>query len=142
VTLKPRIATPVALIFGGAFIAYIAFVSAYLIGWYLGLIPAIVGVLAVAWIAVGITTLIRRQSLAIVIDSSGITIPTGSLFRPREPVHIPSGAIATIARDESVRGRLISVALRTGGNVPIQARHYCELKRFLAHCKSHGLPTA
>ena len=70
-----------------------------------------------------------------------LTLPT-SVFRPGQSVHIPRDAIATIAKDESIRGRLVAIALRAGGKVPIQARNYCELKTFLSHCKDHGLPTA
>jgi hypothetical protein len=60
-------------------------------------------------IFVAVTALARRKHFAITIDSSGITVPTGSLFRPGERVYIPRDAIGTIGRDESIRGRLISV---------------------------------
>jgi len=142
VILKQRIDIYVAMILAGLFFTLLGFASAFAIGLYAGLIPAIVGVLGLLWIATAVAALARRRHFTITIDSSGITVPTGSVFRVGGYVHIPREAIATIARDESIRGRLIAIALRTGGKVPIQARNYCELKAFLAHCKSHGLPTA
>jgi hypothetical protein len=142
VILKPRIDIYVAMILGGIFFTFIGFASAFAIGLYAGIIPAILGVLGLLWITVSVVGLARRRKFAITIDSSGITVPTGSVFRVGERVHIPREAIATIGRDESIRGRLVAIALRSGGKVPIQARQYCELKTFLAHCKSHGLPTA
>ena len=141
-TLKPRIDIYVASILAGAFITLIGFASAVAIGLYAGLVPAVFGLLGISLMAVGVGGLCARNRQAIIIDSTGITLPTGTVFRPGQSVHIPRDAIATIARDESIRGRLIAIALRTGGKVPIQARNYCELKAFLAHCKAHGLPTA
>ena len=94
------------------------------------------------WMAIGIAGLVHRKAAAIVIDSDGIVIPTGSVFRVGPSVRIPSELIATISKDESLRGRLIAVALRTGGKVEIPARNYCRLKTFLKHCKANGLPTA
>ena len=140
--LKPRIDIYVVMILGGAVLAFIGLASAYVIGLFAALVPAVVGILGLLWMTVAVAALARRKSFAITIDSSGITVPTGSIFRVGERVHIPRDAIATICRDESLRGRLISVALRSGGEVPIQARHYCELRTFLTHCKAHGLPTA
>ena len=140
--LKPRIDIHVAMILAGIFFAFVGFGSAYLFGLPFGLVPAVLGVLGLVSIAGAGVGLRNRRHFAITIDSSGITVPTGSVFRPGQRVHIPREVIATIGRDESIRGRLISIALRTGSNVPIQARNYCELKAFLAHCKAHGLPTA
>jgi hypothetical protein len=114
----------------------VGFGSAFAIGLYAGIVPAVLGVLGLFSIVVGVAALSKRKDLAIAIDSSGISIPTGNVL------HIPREAIATIAKDESIKGRLIAIALRTGGKVPIQARNYCELKAFLAHCKAHDLPTA
>jgi hypothetical protein len=142
VILKPRIDIYVAMILGGIFFTLIGFASAFVIGLYAGIIPAVLGILGLLWLAVSLAGLWHRSQFSITIDSSGITVPTGSVFRPGPSFHIPRDAIATIGLDESIRGRLISIALRTGGNVPIQARQYCPLKAFLAHCKSHGLPTA
>jgi len=141
-TLKRRIDLSVAMILAGGFIALIGFSSAVAIGLYAALVPAVFGVLGLILISIGIAALAQRRRLSIVIDSSGITIPTGHLFRIGAPVHIPREAIATIGKDESLRGRLIAIALRPTGKVTIQARNYCELKDFIAHCKDHGLPTA
>lgn len=140
--LKPRIDIYIAMILAGIFFAFVGFASAFAIGLYAGLIPAVLGLVGLLLVTVSVAALWHRSQFSITIDSSGITVPTGSVFRPGQSVHIPRDAIATIGRDESIRGRLISIALRTGGNVPIQGRQYCELKTFLAHCKSHGLPTA
>lgn len=144
--LKPRLDIYVAMILGGGVLGFVGFGSAFYIGLLAAFIPAVilgvVGVLGLLWIIVGVAALWRRQSFIIMIDTSGITIPTGNLLRVGEPVHIPRDAIATISRDESMRGRLIAIALRSGDNVQIEARHYCGLKIFLAHCDSHGLPTA
>jgi hypothetical protein len=142
VILKPRIAISVAMLLGGMFFTSVGFASAFAIGLYTGLIPAVVGVLGLLWLAVSLAALFHRDQFTITIDSSGITLPTGSVFRPGQRVHIPRDSIATIARDESIRGRVIAIALRSGGKLPVQARHYCELKTFLVHCKAHGLPTA
>jgi hypothetical protein len=140
--LKPRIDICVAMLLGGVVIAFIGFASAVAIGLWAGLVPAAAGGLGLVWIATAITGLRQRPKLAITIDGSGITLPTGNVFRVRDPVHIPVGMIATISRDESISGRFIAIALRTGGKVPIQARHYCGLKTFLRHCKTNGLPTS
>jgi hypothetical protein len=142
VILKPRIDINVAMILAGGFFVFVGFGSAYLVGMPYGLVPSVLGVLGLACIVGAVAALWHRRHFAIIIDSSGITIPTGHVFRPGDSMHIPREVIATIGRDESIRGRLISIALRSGGKVPIQARQYCELKAFLAHCKSHGLPTA
>jgi len=140
--LKPRIDICVAMLLGGTVIAYIGCASAVAIGLWAGLVPAAVAGLGLFWITIAIAALRTRPKLAIKIDNSGITLPIGNVFRVREPVHIPVELIATISRDESIRGRFIAIALRTGGQVPIQARHYCGLKTFLKHCKSYGLPTS
>lgn len=142
VILKLRIDIYIAMILAGAFFTFVGFASAYVMGWFFGILPAALGVLGVLSIAGAVAALWHRSQLAITIEPSGITLPTGSVFRPGQSVHIPRDAIATIAKDESIRGRLVAIALRAGGKVPIQARNYCELKTFLSHCKDHGLPTA
>ncbi|MBA3650126.1 MAG: hypothetical protein H0W66_01265 [Chthoniobacterales bacterium] len=140
--LKPRIAISVSVIFAGAFFAFVGFGSAIAMASLYSLFPAGLGVLGLLFFAGGLAALWNRKHLTITIDPSGITMPTGTVFRPGRTVHIPRAAMATIARDESVRGRLVVVALRTGGKVPIQARHYCDLRTFLSHCKAQGLPTS
>jgi len=133
------------MILGGAFIAYLLFVSAYIVAryasWVPALIPALFGLLGVFGIVSGTLSLVQRSKAAIVIDGSGITVPQGSLLRPRTPLHIPRGVIASISKQESLKGRLIEITLTTGDKVPLQARHYCELKIFLKHCQAHELPT-
>jgi hypothetical protein len=142
VTLKPRIDLHVAMILAGFFFTFVGFGSAYLFGFPFGLIPAVLGVIGLVSVVAAVAALWHRSRFSIIIDSSGITVPTGNVFRPGRSVHIPRDVIATIGKDESIRGRLIAVALRTGDKVPIQARNYCELKTFLRHCKAHDLPTA
>jgi hypothetical protein len=142
VTLKPRIDIYIAMILAGCFFALVGFVSAYLVGFPFGLVPVVLSVLGLGNIVVGTAALWHRSHFSIIIDSSGITVPTGNVFRPGRSMHIPRDLIATIAKDESIRGSRIAIALRVGGTVPIQARHYCELKKFIAHCKAQGLPTA
>ena len=133
------------MILGGAFIAYLLFVSAYIVAryasWVPALIPALFGLLGVFGIVSGTLSLVQRSKAAIVIDGSGITVPQGSLLRPKTPLHIPRGVIASISKQESLKGRLIEITLTTGDKVPLQARHYCELKTFLKHCQAHELPT-
>jgi hypothetical protein len=140
--LKLRIDIYVAMIIAGAFFTFVGFASAYVMGFLVGLLPAGLGILGLLSIVGAVAALYHRNRLTITIDSSGITVPTGTVFRPGQSIHIPRDAIATIGKDESIRGRLIAIALRAGGKVPIQARNYCELKTFLSHCKDHGLPTA
>src|SRR5204862_3177486 len=87
--LKPRIDIFVAMLLGGTVIAFIGFGSAVMIGLWAGLVPAVVGTLGLLWITIAIAALRTRLRLAIKIDNSGITLPTGNVFRGRDPVHIP-----------------------------------------------------
>jgi hypothetical protein len=139
-TLRPRIATNVAMLIGGAFFVFIGFGSAILIGLWAGLVPAVLGVLGLLWIAVPILALSRRSSLAITIDEAGISLPAGNLLQIRPAVHIPRDVIASISQHESLKGRLVQITLTSGEKLPVQARHYCEIKTFLSHCKACGLP--
>jgi hypothetical protein len=139
--LRPRIAPNVAMILGGAFFALIGFGSALLLGLYAGIIFAILGLLGLLWMGVAILTLSRRSSLTITIDEDGISLPAGNLFRIEPAFRIPREVIAAISKKESIKGRFVEITLSTGDKIPIQARHYCELKTFLSHCKEHGLPT-
>jgi hypothetical protein len=140
--LKQRIDTQIAFIFAGASFAYIGFVSAFIIGLFAGLVPAVLGVFGLLWIAVGAAALLNRRKSAITIDASGITIPTGNVFRLGPNLHIRRELIANIMKDESIKGRVIAIVLKNGYTVPVQARNYCGLKDFLAYCKTHGLPAA
>jgi len=132
------------MIFGGVLIAFLLFSSALAIvryvGWLPALVPALVGLLGLFWVLSGTLSLIQRSKAAITIDESGISIPQGSLVRPQPSLRIPRAVIAGISKRESLKGRLIEITLTTGDKIPIQARHYCELKVFLGHCKAHELP--
>ncbi len=101
--LKPRIDISVAVIFAGAFFVFVGFASAIAMASLYSLLPAGLGMLSLLFIAGGLAALWHRKRLTITIDPSGITIPTGTIFRPGRSVHIPRAAMATIARDESVR---------------------------------------
>ena len=139
--LKPRPVPNIAMFLGGLFLAWIGFVSAAAIGLYAGLIPAVVGVLGLFWMGTAMLVLLRRRSLSITIDQGGIRLPTGRIFHRRiESILVPREIIASISKHESLRGRLVEITLTTGDKVPVQARHYCELKHFLSHCQAHQLP--
>jgi hypothetical protein len=139
--LKPRPAPNIAMFVGGVFLALIGFVSAWAIGLYAGIVPAVVGVLGLFWICTAMLMLLRRRSLAITIDQGGIRLPIGKIFYRRiDSILVPREIIASISKHESLRGRLVEITLTTGEKVPVQARHYCELKHFLSHCKAHELP--
>jgi hypothetical protein len=133
------------MILGGAFLAYLLSICTYLVirsgSWLFAIIPATVCLLGVLWIVVGILSLARRSQGAIIIEDTGITLPQGNLFRSRAGLLIPRAVIATVTKHESIKGRLIDITLTTGEKIPVQARHYCELKTFLDHCKAHALPT-
>jgi hypothetical protein len=132
------------MVLGGAFIAYLLSISTYIIAryasWGPALVPALVALLGIFWIVSGTLSLVQRSKAAIVIDESGITIPQGSLVRPRPGLHIPRAIIARVSKQESLKGRLIEITLTTGDKIPIQARHYCDLETFLKHCQAHALP--
>jgi hypothetical protein len=142
--LKPRIANAVAMILGGAFIAWLLFTCAFVVtlldSWIPALVPGAIALLGLFLMLTGTLSLIHRSKAAITIDESGISIPQGSLVRPQTSLHIPSAAITSISKSETLKGRLIGITLATGDKIPIQARHYCELKTFLKHCAAHGLP--
>jgi hypothetical protein len=139
--LKPRVAINVAMVFGGLTISLVGFGSALIIGSYASIVPLIIGILGLGWIAIGTLTLIQRSRRAVIIDEAGITVPIGTAFqRECRSALIPRKFIARISKRESFKGRLIEITLRTGGKVSLQARHYCGLKEFLSHCKHYGLP--
>jgi hypothetical protein len=133
------------MIVGGVFIAFLLFSCAFAIAryasWIPAIVPALVGAFGVLWVVTGVLSLVRRSKAAITIDEAGITIPQGSLVRPRAGFLIPRAVIASIGKHESIKGRMIEVTLTTGDKIPIQARHYCELKTFLSYCKDNELPT-
>ncbi len=132
------------MILGGAFIAFLLFACAFAVArydsWIPALVPVFVGLLGLLLMLTGTLSLIGRRKAAITIDESGIRIPQGSLVRPRSSLHIPSAAIASISKRESLKGRWIEITLTTGDKITIPARHYCELTTFLKHCQAHELP--
>jgi hypothetical protein len=100
------------------------------------------GLLGVLWVVLAVLALARRRQLAIVIDEAGIELPAFRLYeRESRRVRIPRAYITAVFRHESLGGRLI-VITTTRGEVPVQARHYCGLADFLAHCRTQGLPVA
>jgi hypothetical protein len=88
------------MILGGIFFTLVGFASAFTIGLYAGLFlpswefSACCGSPFPPQLY-GIAASLRSRS-----DSSGMTLPTGSVFRPGQGVHIPREGMATIARDE------------------------------------------
>src|SRR5262249_9467595 len=84
--------------------------------------------------------LLRRNSLDIIIDESGIEIPAFNLLRRSRRILIPRQEIAEGSKLETITGRLIEIRTRSGERVSVQARHYCSLEQFLSHCRKYGLP--
>ena len=139
--LKPRLAHNIAAILGGAFISFIGFVSAVGIGSYASIVPAILAIFGLSLIFMGILGLIRRSRLVITIDSSGIGLPFGSVFRgDLRNFLVPHEAIAGIYKHESLKGRVVIISLNTGDRIPVQARNYCDIKDFLSLCERADLP--
>lgn len=112
------------------------------IGGYAGLIPGVFGVLGVVWIVVGGLALARRSQMIVVIDDTGIELPAFAVFQRDSPrVRIPHEDIVAVSKHQCIKGRLIEIATSSGPGL-FQARHYCELDEFIAHCRSYGLPVA
>ena len=131
------------MIVGGLLILFLGFGAAFGIGLYAGLVPAVFGVLGLAWCAAGLLTLLKRDKLAITIGVTGVTLPVGNVFRgPIQTAVILREQIASISKRNSIKGRLVEIAITTGGRIPIQVRHYCPADRFLSLCKEHGLPVS
>ena len=134
--LKPRIATRVAMIIGGSLLSF-GLLFGFQLGGFLGLIQSAFGVLGVLWVILGVFALTQRERMRIRIDDSGIEIPAGSepgraLLRKEE--------IETITKHESLKGRQIQVLMKSGQQLLLPVREYCELKDFIAYCREHGLP--
>ncbi|PWU20286.1 MAG: hypothetical protein C5B50_04270 [Verrucomicrobia bacterium] len=129
------------MIFGGLFISWISLGPMLGLGLYknvAGLILGIFGILGLLMLSLGVFTLAKRNRLVIMLDDTGIRIPTGNVFRPGIGF-IPRDSIAAISKHESMKGRLIEISLKGGQRVFIQARHYCELDQFLKYCRAHRL---
>ena len=141
-SLKPRLANHIGRILGGIVLSVFGFRLWMFIGGYAGLIPGVFGLLGVLWIVVGSLALARRGLMAIVIDDAGIELPAFAVFRRiLIRVFIRREDIMTISRHESIKGRLIEIAIRRQGKIVVQARHYCELDEFISHCRKYGLTT-
>lgn len=129
------------MIFCGGVLAFFGIRMWLSLGRDLGLIPGVFGLLGLLLHLVGILAVARRRHLAITIDETGIELPTGNLLDVRR-VRIGRKEIGAVLKHESLKGRLIKVITTSGTARLIQARHYCELDKFLSHCKRYGLPVA
>ncbi len=142
--LKPRLALNVGMILGGVFISYLGFGAVFGLGLYkdlLGVVPGIFGLLGLFMACVGVGALVKRGRLGITIDEAGIRLPTGNVFHPGLGF-IARQDITGVSKHESMKGRGIEITVRSGERIFIQARHYCDVDEFLAHCKANGFPTA
>jgi hypothetical protein len=143
--VKRRLDLCIAMILAGAAFAFIGFGCAAaiiaVIGSYAAIVPAFLGCVGFCYIFLGILLLVRRKRLAITIDKSGISLPSGSILRGDvRNILVPKEAMAAIYKHECLRGRLIMIGLLNGHKIPIQARNYCELKEFLSYCRQFDLP--
>jgi len=139
--LKRRLDLCIAMILAGAFFGLVGFGSAAAIGSYAAIIPAILGFLGLSNIFLGSLLLVRRGRLSITIDQSGISLPVGSILcSDLRNILVPKEAMAAIYKHECLRGRLVMISLLNGDKIPIQVRNYCELKKFLTHCRQFDLP--
>ncbi len=142
--LKPRLALNVGMILGGAFISYLGFGAVFGLGLYkdlLGVVPGTFGLLGLLMAYVGVGALVKRGRLGITIDEAGIRLPTGNVFHPGLGF-IARQDVTGVSKHESMKGRGIEITVRSGERIFIQARHYCDVDEFLAHCKANGFPTA
>ena len=139
--LKPKLSLYIGLTLGGFVIAAIGFGGWIGIGGFAGLIPGMFGLIGLGWICVGGLWLVNRRGLFITIDETGIELPVfrnGSVGGGR--LLICKDDIVTVAKRESLRGRLVEITTKDGSRVPVTARSYCEIDEFLSHCRRHGLP--
>jgi len=142
-TLKPDVSIPIAMVSCGAVLAVGGFAAWFGLGFVIGLIPGVGGMLGLMMFVVGLIGLAKQTELSITIDESGISVPRGHLLLRSIPrLLIARDEIISISRHESRKGRMISIQRKTGGPVMVQARHYCDLDVFLSHCKRHGLPVS
>jgi len=142
-SLKPRISNSVGMLLGGCVLAWFAIRAAVHLGGYLAFLPGLFGILGVVWVALAVLALARRSELAIIIDESGIDLPAFRLSQRGSPrVRISREDIRAVSKHESLKGRLIEIVTTSRGPVLLQARHYCELDDFIAHCRNYGLPVA
>lgn len=140
--LKPRVSTSLGLILAGAFIGYFGIRIWILLGGYLGLIPAVFGVIGLLWFLIGLVTLVRRKDMALVISEAGVEIAAFSIFQKTRRSLVRREDVVAVAKYESIQGRMIEISTSDGRKLLLDARRYCELNDFLAHCKRYGLPVA
>jgi len=141
-SLKPKLTTYIALILGGVILTLSGFGAWIATGCEM-FFPLMFGIAGLLWLCIGCLTLKRRNSLTIIITESGIEIPAFHVFQKGSPrIFIGREDIARISKHESLKGRLIEITTHRGDSVRIPALNYCELDKFLSHCKSHGLPVA
>jgi hypothetical protein len=108
-----------------------------------GLIAWAFGLLGIYCAYKGVLLLSKRQKLFIVIDHEGIDCPTyNRQTREFGRLYMPRLEITSIAKHESLAGRLIQISRTDGKSFFIQGRLYCELERFLSLCQENGLPIA
>jgi hypothetical protein len=130
------------MLFGGSVLGFFGIRLWVFLGGYYGLIPGFFGMLGVLMFTIGVLLLVRRNQLAVVIDQAGVDFPAFTLFQRESRRMLRCEEIARISKHESIKGRLIEFTTTDGGKTRFQARHYCELDAFLAHCRSQGLPVA
>jgi hypothetical protein len=132
--LKPRIATKIAMIIGGLLFS-IGLPFGFDLGGVVGLVPAAVGLLGIFWISVATYALMRRKKMRIVVDATGVEVPTdgGRLLLQREEIQ-------SIEKHESLKGRVIQILMEDGRQFILPMREYCELNDFIAYCRNYGLP--
>lgn len=132
--LKPRIATKVAMIIGGLLFSF-GLPFGFDLGGFVGLVPAAVGLLGIFWIFLATYGLMKREKMRIVVDATGVEVPTddGRLL-------LQSGEIQSIKKNESLKGRVIHILMEAGRQVILPMREYCELNDFITYCRDNGLP--
>jgi hypothetical protein len=131
------------MVLAGSYLSVLGFRLWGVIGGYEGLLPGMFGLLFFLLGLFGGLYLLKRNSLAITIDESGIEMPAFNLILFRWPprrVLIPRQEIIEVSKAETLKGRLIEIRTRRGEIVSVQARHYCSLDQFLSHCREYGLP--
>ncbi len=141
--LKPRLSINLAMITAGALLTVIGFNAWKMTDDYWGIIPAIIGVFGLLWIFVGTIAIDRRNKMAIIINESEIELPSFKLFQKEsQRLIIPREEIVLVTKHETIKGRLVEIKTKNHNKVMVQARHYCELNKFISYCREKGLPVA
>jgi hypothetical protein len=147
VLLRFKLSVVIAMILGGVVITYIGCLGWMRTGGYLGIFPAVIGILGLLMSCSGILQLALRNPLSIVISDSAIDLPSTAICertdnrfqKEARRLVIPRESIAMISKHESFKGRLIEITTKDQNTVLVEARHYCSLNQFISHCRSHGL---